>query len=381
MTKARDLANAGTALTTVSATELGYLDGVTSAVQTQMNQKPEFTAGKNKIINGDFNINQRAFSSTTSNDVFIFDRFQFLNGGGGGTATAQTFTLGAAPVAGYEGKNFLDIATTGQTNTGTITGLRQRIESVRTFAGQTVTISFWAKAASGTPNVAIEFVQSFGSGGSPSASVTAIGSTLKGLTTSWQRITHTVSIPSISGKTLGTDGNDNFHFILWTSAGSDLNTRAASLGIQTATISFWGVQLEAGSVATAFQTATGSVQGELAACQRYYWRTTSGGGYVRLPMGSAQSTTQVNIPLINPVTMRTTPTTLDYSTLGGTGLVVTDFITNTTPSTFVLDSTYASSPVISYLTATVASGLTAFRPYTIGFNASTTGYIGISAEL
>jgi hypothetical protein len=39
MSKARDLANAGTALTTVSATELGYLDGVTSAIQTQINSK------------------------------------------------------------------------------------------------------------------------------------------------------------------------------------------------------------------------------------------------------------------------------------------------------------------------------------------------------
>jgi hypothetical protein len=39
MSKARDLANAGTALTTVSATELGYLDGVTSAVQTQIDSK------------------------------------------------------------------------------------------------------------------------------------------------------------------------------------------------------------------------------------------------------------------------------------------------------------------------------------------------------
>jgi hypothetical protein len=39
MTKARDLANAGTALTSVSATELGYLDGVTSAVQTQIDTK------------------------------------------------------------------------------------------------------------------------------------------------------------------------------------------------------------------------------------------------------------------------------------------------------------------------------------------------------
>ena len=39
MTKARDLANASTALSAVSATELGYLDGVTSAVQTQMDAK------------------------------------------------------------------------------------------------------------------------------------------------------------------------------------------------------------------------------------------------------------------------------------------------------------------------------------------------------
>lgn len=39
MSKARDLANAGTALTSVSATELAYLDGVTSAVQTQIDAK------------------------------------------------------------------------------------------------------------------------------------------------------------------------------------------------------------------------------------------------------------------------------------------------------------------------------------------------------
>jgi hypothetical protein len=39
MSKARDLANAATALSAVSATELGYLDGVTSSIQTQMNTK------------------------------------------------------------------------------------------------------------------------------------------------------------------------------------------------------------------------------------------------------------------------------------------------------------------------------------------------------
>jgi hypothetical protein len=43
MTKARDLANAATALSAVSATELGYLDGVTSSLQTQMNTKAATT--------------------------------------------------------------------------------------------------------------------------------------------------------------------------------------------------------------------------------------------------------------------------------------------------------------------------------------------------
>jgi hypothetical protein len=46
MSKARDLANAGTALTTVSATELGYLDGVTSAVQTQINARATLTGSE-----------------------------------------------------------------------------------------------------------------------------------------------------------------------------------------------------------------------------------------------------------------------------------------------------------------------------------------------
>lgn len=39
MSKARDLANAATAMAAVSATELGYLDGVTSSIQTQINTK------------------------------------------------------------------------------------------------------------------------------------------------------------------------------------------------------------------------------------------------------------------------------------------------------------------------------------------------------
>jgi hypothetical protein len=57
MSKARDLANAGTALTTVDTTELGYLDGVTSAVQTQIDSKeatlPSQTGNSGKYLTTD----------------------------------------------------------------------------------------------------------------------------------------------------------------------------------------------------------------------------------------------------------------------------------------------------------------------------------------
>jgi len=45
MSKARDLANASTAFNAVSATELGYVDGVTSAIQTQLNAKQAVVSG------------------------------------------------------------------------------------------------------------------------------------------------------------------------------------------------------------------------------------------------------------------------------------------------------------------------------------------------
>ena len=44
MTKARDLANFGSAGAAVSATELGYVDGVTSAIQTQIDTKAPSTS-------------------------------------------------------------------------------------------------------------------------------------------------------------------------------------------------------------------------------------------------------------------------------------------------------------------------------------------------
>jgi hypothetical protein len=114
-----------------------------------------------------------------------------------------------------------------------------------------------------------------------------------------------LTIPSISGKTIGT--GSNFRVNLHTSAGSDFNTRTDSLGIQTATIDFWGVQVEAGSTATAFQTATGTIQGELAACQRYYQLLASGASKF-IGMGYYYSAFQAECGSPLPVQMRTVPT-------------------------------------------------------------------------
>jgi hypothetical protein len=190
-------------------------------------------AGKNKIINGDFRINQRAFTSNTTSGAFNFDRWLQANSGGTFTVTPQTFTPGAAPVAGYEGTTFLRGVTASQSAAGDFALFEQKLEDVRTFAGQTVTVSFWAKASSGTPKVGVEMAQNCGSGGSGQFNGTGQAVTL---TTSWARYSVTIAIPSISGKTIGTNNNNQLAVFFWFSAGSTYATRASSIGLQNNTI-------------------------------------------------------------------------------------------------------------------------------------------------
>jgi len=333
-------------------------------------------AGKNKIINGDFRINQRNYTTGTTNGDYVCDRSRMFNGDGTVTATYQTFTLGAAPVAGYEGKNYISIQSTGQTTTTANSRLAQDIESVRTFAGQTVTVSFWAKAASATPKIAVELGQEFGTGGSPSSAVNTYAGQVT-ISTSWARYSVTVALPSISGKTLGTNGNDYLRCALWASAGSSFNSRTGSIGIQTNTIDFWGLQVEYGSKATPFQLAGGGdPQSELAMCQRYYYRYTASasntapmlGIMIGAGLGLAQGIVKF------PTTMRVVPTSIDFSSLKlwdpGASSAVT--ITGATVSSA------SASTDNAYGNFTAASGVTIFRTYILYAD---NGYLGYSAEL
>lgn len=255
--------------------------------------------GRNKIINGDFSIWQRGTSFTgTAYDQAVADRFfTTANNIGSLTTTREAFTPGSAPVAGYESQYFLRYSL-AQTGSGGISNqVYTKIEDVRTFAGETVTFSFWAKAASAyTANVFID--RWYGSGGSSIDYNAAIAGNI-GITTTWQRFSVTVSIPSLSGKTVGTS--------------SFLRVGITLPAYTTTTVDTWGWQLEDGNQATPFHTATANQQTELAACQRYYYRI-SGTTYTPLTVGGyTQSTTDLAwwVPL--PVSMRVAPTSLEFS--------------------------------------------------------------------
>jgi len=222
-----------------------------SSTATGLSWQPNFAAGKNNVINGDFGIWQRGTSITATSGQYTYgpDRFSVYGYGvGTGTVTQQTFTPGTAPVAGYEGQFFARFK-----STNTNLRVQQPIEDVRTFAGQTATVSFWMKSPTGT-TADVFYSQNFGSGGS--ASVDIGGSTIT-ISSSWARYTHTVAIPSVAGKTIGTSSYLALRF-------------GAALNVD---IDIWGVQFEKGSAASPFQTATGTEQGELAACQRYYQKS------------------------------------------------------------------------------------------------------------
>ena len=315
-------------------------------------------AGKNKIINGDFSIAQRGTSITMAQNGYNLDRWTAGVGTAfpTGTVTRQLMPLGNT-ISGYEFTYFMRINPT-VANGCTTYSQTQRIEDVRTFAGQTATLSFWFKAdAACSPTVAI--TQSFGTGGS--GSVAVLSPQTISATTTWTRFSFTVTFPSISGKTIGTNSAVDVSFLMPLVSGV---LRVGSYDIT-------GVQLEYGSKMTPFQTASGgSPQAELAMCQRYYYRT-SGLNNGIFGIGQALSTTVAMIQVPFFAYMRVRPTTVDSSSL-----YVADGVSAFTGGTVTAGAVVNGLGIISYTTA----GLTQYRPYYLSMT-SDSGYLGFSAEL
>jgi hypothetical protein len=313
----------------------------------------------NTVINGGFDIWQRGTTfASISSGSYSSDRWQVVfDGTGVRTVSQQIFPTGQAPVAGYEGSFFYRYNQTTAGSGATFGGIQQRIEDVRTLAGQNVTLSFWAKAD--TNRTLLPFLdQNFGSGGSTNSSI-ALGSA--SLTTSWQRFTMTIALPGLSGKTIGTSSFLQLYF------GVPNNV------LQT--IDIWGVQLEAGSAATPFRRNANSLQGELAACQRYYFRLSTGANFRAYGNGLAGSTTASDILINHPTMMRVPPTSVQFSNL---------FLSDKTNGYVVTSCTINhAGENKTLLDVQVASGLTAFRPYNLlnNGNVSPVGHFALNAEL
>ena len=238
-----------TPTTDTQATNKAYVDG-------------KYSGFKNFIINGGFDIWQRGTSQTT-HGYGSSDRWVNFNTGSTKTTSMQ-ITNKTEP---FNSIKFCRNVVSSVAGAGNAVGIQQRIEWVNTLHNKTCTLSFYAKADT-TKNIAIDFVQYFGSGGTPSAIIEGISATKIQITSSWAKYTITANIPSIFGKSAGTDGNDSFWVRFWFDAGIDFNTRTNSLGQQSGTFDIAQVQLEEGSVATPFENRPYGL--ELSLCQRYY---------------------------------------------------------------------------------------------------------------
>ena len=315
----------------------------------------------NYIINGAFDFWQRgtSFTSVTDNNAFLADRWRYNSSAETSNINRREFTPDELNVIGFgDAKYYLDFEVT---TTNAFAGIETPIEDVRTLAGQEATLSFWAKTVN---NDGLElnagFTQHFDGGSGNNNG--AFGSSVV-LSTSWQRFSRTMTVPSISGKTIG--GESSYYEIRFNSP------LAATYDFQ-----IWGVQLEAGSIATPFKRNANSIQGELAACQRYYYRINANQSAVGTGFARDSTTGRIFVPF--PVEMRDSPAGLEQN---GTASDYRIFTTNTTIACSDVPSIIRANKVGAYIGVGVSSGLTAGHGIAFGGSVGAAAYLGWDVEL
>jgi hypothetical protein len=295
---------------------------------------------RNNVLNSAFDFWQRGTSFTGAAPYYTADRWQNYRPGaiGGSTYTRQSAGLNGFDYAirmqrnaGDTNTSYLRLATTFETS------------QVKSLWGQPLVLSFYARAGanlSSTSNqVVAEIFGGTGTDGSLGGGFTG-GTILSGnvstITTSWARYTLTLSSLTNTYSQLGL-------VIQFTPTG----TAGAADFIEVT-----GVQLETGSVATPFQRNGGSIQAELAACQRYFYRIDSTANGITGAVGAFYSTTNGRVFYTLPVTMRTAPS-INASGLSGNAVGAG------TSSFSSFANGFASPAIVSYdmLGSAVARGL------------------------
>jgi len=280
--------------------------------------------GHNYIINGAFDIWQRGTSF--SGNVYNADRWR----------------TGNNPSAISRSTDVPNGFTYSIDMTGSNHLLNHRIESSNgiSLADKSFTVSFYAKSLSGTNalTVAVGTPDSLDNFAIQNIEQT---SSAISISTSWAR--YTVNFSSLSSSI----SNGAFIYIFRNGATATDRTLIT------------GVQLEAGSVATPFKRNAPSLQGELAACQRYYIQTPSSypmpGGAIAYKINGVACSVQF------PSQMRATPS-----------LTITGFrdATNGTTSTVSsLNAEFTNDGIAQFLGAFSAGSLTVGRAYSFGYTA------------
>ena len=323
----------------------------------------------NYIINGGMDIWQRGTSGTVGGSVgFAADRWQSVTYAGG---TMYWFRQDATGNPGGTRYCARIQRASGATNAAT-TNLAYSFETVDVLkmAGKSVTLSYYARAgANYSPaGAAFNHAATWGTGTDQSVFTGGItgGSdifrTSVTLTTSWQRFTVTFTVPS-NATSLGL----SFY------SGTNVGTAGVA--------DYWeltGVQLEDGAAATEFRRNAPSIAGELAACQRYYYRAVARGANAPFAIGQAQTAVVSRYHFNLPVPMRALPSAIDYSgPFQENSLSLADSLYNVTGIN--IESNWYSDKTVYLVVNT--SGQTAGKVLNLSAYNNGSAYIGISSEL
>jgi len=286
------------------------------------------TPVENDIINGTFDIWQRASSQSGSTTSYYgsVDRWANVASGSTSSISRQSFGFGQTDVPGNP-RRYHRTVVTSTTAAANYSSMFQNIVDVSKYSGKRICITFYAKADS-SKNIAVECQQNFGVGGS--SGITSIGVTTISLSTTWTKHTLFVDVPSISGKTIPSLNNSYFKIRLWFDAGSNWNSRTNSLGNQSGTfdVSEFTSVINNRDVPVRRPTYDETME----FCQRYYWNNASGSIFL---IGSSYGSAHVANNVTLPVKMRSNPTMTVSGTpaIGGTG-VQAHYVENVTADKF-----------------------------------------------
>jgi hypothetical protein len=343
------------------------LDDLAGTVNLTQYMKPW-----NTCLNSNMSVWQRGTSvavPASNTSAYTADRWAISTTANGAStvaryATGDTTNLPNIQYCARVQRNSGQTGTTGQF-------FYQSWETVNSipYAGKTVVVSFYARAGASylSSSTNSTFKLWSGTGTDQNLLTSFTGQTLVAassptLTASWVRY-------SFSGTISASATQIAFGFDM-----GAVGTAGASDYVEIT-----GVQIEQGSVANTYQPNQSTYQGELAACQRYYFRISSGVAYGALTTVAWQQTSTVTESNLQfPVTMRIPPTSVDYPAYsnisflnyGGGAYPLTGSITIETNQTTTNFAKIYAGNTIGAVVGVVGN-----------WCGNSSGYLGMSAEL